>query len=52
MQLPSLLRHYPHSPVIWSCPTTCITFAILPFWLFGIPNLTLDVDDTGSPLLT
>ena len=28
------------SQVLFGHPTTCITFAILPFWSFGIPQLT------------
>ena len=28
------------SSVLFGHPTTCITFAILPFWSFGIPHLT------------
>ena len=52
MQLPSLLRHYPHPSVIWSCPTTCSTFAILPIGCLAYHILLMDVDDTGSPLLT
>ena len=39
-------------PNTLACYTYCITFVILPFWLFGIPHLHKDVDDTGSPLLT
>ena len=31
MQLPFLCRHYPTSPVLWSCPTACISSDFLRF---------------------
>ena len=52
MQLPSLLRYYPHSSVLWSCPTTCISFAFL-LLLLDIPSFyTFWKENTGSPQLT